>query len=126
MGERSYLQRKKAIMEKGISVGDLNLNPFAHPSLGSLDRCAVPFEGLLDFPGQGRFAQCHIVNELFFGSDLQARVILFLVAEGRDGLPVVVTGKDANLISEGFEFRQTVILPLGVPSRQIGPAAPTD
>src|SRR5437016_4522040 len=102
------------------------LNSLAHSSLRSLDRCAVPFEGRLDFPGQGRFAQCHIANELFFGNDLHARVILFLVAERRDGHPIVVTGKDANLISEGFEFRQTVILPLGVPSRQIGPAAATD
>ena len=44
------------------------LNSLAHPSLGSLDRCAVPFEGLLDFPGQGRFAERHIVH--FFESDL--------------------------------------------------------
>jgi hypothetical protein len=64
-------------MEKGIH---LNLDSLAHSSLRSLDRCAVPFEGLLDFPGQGRFGQCHIVNELFFGNDLHARVILFLVA----------------------------------------------
>ena len=99
------------------------LDSLAHPSLGSLDRRAVPFEGLLDFAGQGRFAGRHIVNELFFGGDLHARVVLLLVAERRDRLPVVVTGKDANLISEGFEFRQTVVLPLGVPSRQIGPAA---
>jgi hypothetical protein len=48
------------------------LNSFAHPSLGSLNRCAVPFEGLLDFAGQGRFAGRHIVNEFFFGSDLHA------------------------------------------------------
>jgi len=45
------------------------LNSLAHPSLGSLDRCAVPFEGLLDFPGQGRFAERHLVD--FFESDLQ-------------------------------------------------------
>ena len=80
----------------------------------------------MDFPGQGRFAGRHIVNEFFSGGDLHARVILLLVAEGRDGLAIVVTGEDANLISKRFEFRQTVILPLGVPSREIGPAAATN
>src|SRR4029434_6447928 len=95
------------------------LDSLTHPSLRSLDRRALPFEGLQDFAGQGRFAGRHIVNELFFSGDLHARVVLLLVAERRDRLPIVVTGKDANLISEGFEFPQTVILPLGVPTRQI-------
>ena len=66
------------------------------------------------------------MNELISGGDLHARIILLLVAESRDGLAIVVTGEDANLISKRFEFRQTVILPFGVPSREIGPAAATD
>src|SRR5215813_1741569 len=108
------------------TVPSKNLNSFSHAPLRSLNRGAVPFEGLLDFAGEGRFARSHIMNEFFFRSDLHARVILLLIAEGRDGLPIIVTGKDANLISEGFEFRYAVILPLGVPAGQIGPATATN
>ena len=53
------------------------LDSLAHPSLGSLDRRAVPFEGLFDFSGKRRFAGGHIVNEFFFGGDLHARVVFF-------------------------------------------------
>ena len=58
------------------------LNSFAHASLRPLDRRAVPFEGLLDFPGQGRFARGHEVDKLFLRGDLQAWVVLLLVAQG--------------------------------------------
>src|SRR5262245_58242922 len=101
----SYGAKRKDKQEKNFIYRGYNLNSLAHSSLCSLNRRAVPFQGLLDFTGKGRFARDHIVNEFFLRIDLHARVILFLIAEGRDGLPIIVTGKDANLISEGFEFR---------------------
>src|SRR5215475_3782070 len=101
MKAASYKAKRRTRTRRIYS--DQNLNSLSHPSLRSLNRRAVPFERLLDFAGQGRFARGHIVNELFFRSDLHARVILLFIAEGRDGLPIIVTGKDTNLISEGLE-----------------------
>jgi hypothetical protein len=71
MKTTSYKTKRKDGEEEAFLT--LRSNPDSlHPSLGSLNRCAVPFEGFLDFAGQGRFARRLIVNELFFGSDLHA------------------------------------------------------
>jgi hypothetical protein len=60
-----FVLRWGEAIERNRSLEDFVslLNSLSHPSLGSLDRCVVPFEGFWDFAGQGRFAPRHIVSE---------------------------------------------------------------
>jgi hypothetical protein len=63
-------------------VGGFNLNAFSQSPLRTLNWRAIPVEGFLNLPGQGRLAGGHEVDEFFFGSHGQARVLLFLIAQG--------------------------------------------